>query len=53
MDSKQLIEVLVSGMPAKKLKDNEEELFSLIPQLRLCEGFEQNNECRRFYEKRE
>ena len=38
-----LLEILLSNNVYDKLKQNEKEIFELIPELRLCKGFEQNN----------
>ena len=38
-----LIEILLADDVYTKLKQNEEELFELIPELKECQGFNQNN----------
>ena len=39
----QLLEILLSDDVYDKLKQNEQEIFKLIPELKVCKGFEQNN----------
>lgn len=39
-----LFEILLSNKPSEKILSNEEEIFMLIPELRSCKGFNQNNE---------
>lgn len=39
-----LIEILLSDDVYDKLKRNEEEVFLLLPELKICKGFEQNND---------
>ena len=43
MTYNELLEILLSDDTYSKLKQNEEELFELIPELKKCKGFEQNN----------
>lgn len=38
-----LLELLLSNDVYEKLKDNENELFRLIPELKICKGFNQNS----------
>lgn len=38
-----LIEILLQENPSEAIRDNEEEIFSIIPELRLCKNFDQNN----------
>lgn len=38
-----LIEVLTQDKPSKIIKDNEEQIFEIVPELVLCKGFNQNN----------
>lgn len=44
MNINELYEVLLSDKPSEKLIQNEELLFSLIPELKACKGFNQNND---------
>ncbi len=44
MNTLELFDILVSEEPRKKLLSREEELFELIPDLKICKGFNQNNE---------
>ena len=44
MDVNKLYSILLSDRPREELLKNEEELFQLIPELRVCKGFNQNNE---------
>ena len=44
MSIEKLFEILLSTNPSEKILNNEEELFILIPELRSCKGFNQNNE---------
>ena len=39
-----LIEILLSDDVYDKLKQNEEEVFLLLPELKICKGFAQNND---------
>ena len=39
----ELLEILLSDDVYDKLKQNEQEIFKLIPELKVCKGFEQNN----------
>ena len=39
-----LIEILLSDDVYDRLKQNEEEVFLLFPELKICKGFEQNND---------
>lgn len=43
MTYNKLLEILLSGNVYNKLKQNEQEIFRLIPELKVCKGFEQNN----------
>lgn len=43
MTIEELLDILVSDKPSEILKNNEESLFKLIPELRRCKGFNQNN----------
>ena len=38
-----LYEMLLSDKPSEEIITNEEEIFSLIPELKKCKGFNQNN----------
>ena len=44
MDIEELYSILLSNDPSNELLLNENELFELIPELKLCKGFNQNNE---------
>ena len=44
MPIENLYHILLSDKPSVLLKNNEEELFSLIPELEICKGFKQNND---------
>lgn len=39
-----LYEILLSNNPSIQIKNNEKELFRLIPELEKCKGFNQNND---------
>lgn len=43
MNLKELFEILVQPKPSIYIKENEENLFELIPELKTCKGFNQNN----------
>ena len=43
MTYNKLLEILLSEDVYERLKQNEQEIFELIPELRVCKGFEQNN----------
>lgn len=43
MSIKELFEILLSENPRVALLSNEDKLFELIPELKICKGFEQNN----------
>ena len=43
MQIKNLNEILLTDKPSKFIKENEEEIFEMIPQLRVCKNFNQNN----------
>jgi len=49
MDCSLLFEILLVENPGLALKENEDYLFSLIPDLAKCKGFEQNN-CWHIYD---
>jgi len=38
-----LINILLKDKPSKYIKNNEERIFQIIPELRKCKGFNQNN----------
>ncbi len=38
-----LFDILISEKPSLLIKENEEYIFSLVPSLQFCKGFEQNN----------
>ena len=44
MKVEELFKILLTGKPSIELINNEEELFKLIPELRKCKNFNQNNE---------
>lgn len=44
MSINDLYKILLSDKPSIKIKNNEEELFELIPELEKCKGFNQNND---------
>ena len=44
MDMEKLYEILLSENPVLLIKENEEELFKLIPELSVCKNFDQHNE---------
>ena len=44
MSLEELYDILLSDNPSSILRDREEELFCLIPGLKACKGFNQNNE---------
>ena len=41
MNYSQLMEILLSEKPSEKLRERKEEVFKLIPELRICDGFDQ------------
>ena len=43
MQIKNLKKILLTDKPSKFIKENEEEIFEMIPQLRVCKNFNQNN----------
>ena len=43
MDINELYKILVSDKPSEEIIKNEEEIFKLIPELKTCKGFDQNN----------
>ena len=43
MDIEELYNILLSENPREQLLYNEDELFKLIPELKVCKGFNQNN----------
>lgn len=43
MTYNKLLEILLSDDVYEKIKQNEHEIFKLIPELRTCKGFEQNS----------
>ena len=44
MNIVKLFEMLLSDKPSDVIKNNEDKIFLLIPELSLCKGFNQNNE---------
>lgn len=38
-----LIDILLQQKPSEAIKENEETIFRIIPELKLCKGFSQNN----------
>ena len=43
MNVEKLYEILLEDKPSIAIKENEDYVFSLIPELKVCKGFEQNN----------
>ena len=43
MRVEKLYEILLSDKPSDLIKSHEEEIFNMIPELRICKGFNQNN----------
>ncbi len=43
MTANELYKILLEDKPSKAIKENEEEIFKLIPILETCKGFDQNN----------
>ncbi len=43
MNFEELKSILIKDEPSALLKEKEDELFSLIPELSICKGFDQNN----------
>ena len=43
MNIEKLYEILMEDKPSELINDNEEYIFSLIPELKICKGFKQNN----------
>ena len=44
MTLEELYNILLSDNPGNSIRNNEEEIFRLIPELKTCKGFNQNNE---------
>ena len=44
MNIEELFKILLSNNPIKELLNKEEELFKLIPELKICKGFNQNSD---------
>ena len=44
MEIEELYKILLSEEPSKNIIENEERIFKLIPELRICKGFRQYNE---------
>ena len=44
MTLEELYELLLVKKPSSYLKNNEKELFDLIPEIKICKGFDQKNE---------
>lgn len=44
MTIEELYKILLTDKPSDIFKNKEKELFSLIPEFKICKGFEQNNE---------
>ena len=44
MNINDLYDILLSNKPSIQIKNNEKELFRLIPELEKCKGFNQNND---------
>ena len=43
MNIDKLINILLENKPSEIIKQNEDYIFSIIPELKLCKGFNQNN----------
>lgn len=43
MSCRKILEILLSDNIYEEIKQNENEVFKLIPELVICKGFEQNN----------
>lgn len=43
MNYSKLKEILLSDKPSELIKEYEDEIFTLIPELKVCKGFNQNN----------
>ena len=43
MNKEELYEILLSDDVIDRIKENEEDVFSLVPGLKVCKGFDQNN----------
>lgn len=43
VDLKFLIDILLEDKPSESIRNNEEEIFKMIPELSLCKNFNQNN----------
>ena len=43
MDINELYKIICSDKPSKLIKEKEELIFNMIPELKVCKGFEQNN----------
>ena len=48
MDVIELFEILLEKTPSTKLRERKEELFSLIPKLRRCDGFDQHSKWHQY-----
>ena len=44
MNIEELYNILLDSKPSQRLLENEDKIFDFIPELRLCKGFNQNNE---------
>ena len=44
MDIKELFDILSTDKPSTLIKEKEDSIFDMIPELRICKGFDQNNE---------
>ena len=44
MSIEELYNILLNEKPSEKLKNKEQELFKLIPEMEKCKNFNQNNE---------
>ena len=40
----ELFSILMQGKPSEHIKRNEDLIFDMIPELKVCKGFNQNNE---------
>ena len=48
MSIEELLEILLDDKPSTKLRERKAELFSLIPELRICDGFDQHSEWHQY-----
>ena len=43
MTTNDLFNILINDKPSESLRKNEQEVFRLLPELKICKGFQQNN----------